>query len=154
MTGQDRTGKTGRKSKVLFDSIDLEILELLTSNEPMGVLEVAKRINLTHQNLKTHLEKLLKLNLVTYLEIGSSTAPKNKIELTTIASKAYQAMIYDIYSEAEKIVFTHTELKPFNAFLENLRKAKKITFEKETLAKIIQDLNFKKELKKNDNQKG
>ena len=54
---------SGRKSKVLVDSIDLDILTTLNHysyNLGLGVLELAEKINLTHQNLKRHLEKLIK----------------------------------------------------------------------------------------------
>lgn len=73
---------SGRKSKVLVDSIDLDILTTLNPysyNLGLGVLELAEKINLTHQNLKRHLEKLIKARLVLTLTSSGS----NKISLVT-----------------------------------------------------------------------
>ncbi len=64
----------GRKSKVLFDSIDLKILETLSETyDGIGVLDLAKKMNLTHQNLKKHLEKLLKARLIMTIKTTAST---------------------------------------------------------------------------------
>jgi len=55
----------GQRASVLFDSIDLEILERLDKyNQGMGVLELATALKIKHKNLKPHIDKLRKLELI------------------------------------------------------------------------------------------
>lgn len=133
--------KTGRKSKVLIDSIDLKILKLLTkSHEPIGVLDIADKINLTHQNLKQHLEKLIKSDLIVSIKTRYSDSPKNKIELTTISSAFFNDVVLSDMSETERLMRINNEIKPFNNFLKILDKIDNLEFEKTTLAEIISEL--------------
>ena len=75
----------GERGRVLFDSIDLQILELLNGEKYFGVLELTKSLRIKHKNLKPHLEKLMKANLVwamrpdeagKFLLFAPSTIPK------------------------------------------------------------------------------
>ncbi len=51
--------KVGEKSKTLFDLIDFEIAGILIREQPVSVLELAKKLgNMKHANLKNHLDKL------------------------------------------------------------------------------------------------
>jgi hypothetical protein len=78
--------KEKRKRGVPYlDSVDLEILEYLSNanwNERdlvgYGVLEVANHLQLNHNNLKPHIDKLLHLNLITIQE--KPIFKENKIE--------------------------------------------------------------------------
>lgn len=57
------------KGSVLFDSIDLKILELLrkrhnTTFGGLKVYEIAKELKIRHKSLKPHIDKLRSLNLI------------------------------------------------------------------------------------------
>jgi len=60
----------GQRAIVLLDSIDLEILEEIKksygvkSYNGLGILELANALNIKHNNLKPHLDKLRYLNLI------------------------------------------------------------------------------------------
>ena len=54
----------GRKSKILIDSIDFEILIRVSNKNKYWVLYLAEKIGLTHTNIKNHLVKLTKMELV------------------------------------------------------------------------------------------
>jgi DNA-binding MarR family transcriptional regulator len=62
--------KVGERARILFDDIDLKILNLLNKNlenNPnvfYSVLELADKLYLKHKNLKPHIDKLLMLELV------------------------------------------------------------------------------------------
>ena len=61
--------KVGIRSKILFDEIDLRIIQLLNNpknNDGLGVLEIAKWFGVMHNNLKPHLDKLLSLGLILF----------------------------------------------------------------------------------------
>ena len=126
---------SGRKSKVLMDSIDLEILDILDryNQEDIGVLELAEKINLTHQNLKKHLEKLIRLDLVDPI----TTKGSNKISLVT----------FRMFSECgdPKIEKRAKELEIVRSFL---KKVNTLDYEKETIAKLSKELKKKKKKSK------
>lgn len=57
--------KNGERAKILFDSIDLEVLKKLnTSSDGIGVLDLAKQLKLSHISLKPHIDKLIHLELI------------------------------------------------------------------------------------------
>ncbi len=132
----------GRKSKVLFDSIDLKILEILDNyyskhqEKGMGILELTKRIKLTHQNLKTHLEKLIKTGVILTITFPNS----NRIELVT--PKVFMSIKdKDIQKDAEE----HEVLLSF------LRKANSLETEKKTISQISKEMK-KEKLKERINE--
>jgi DNA-binding Lrp family transcriptional regulator len=131
---------TGRKSKVLIDSIDLDILTTLNDysyNLGLGVLELAEKIKLTHQNLKRHLEKLVKARLVFPLTYSSS----NKINLVTCY------WFHDLYDgdNAEKV---KKDIEEYEVILAFLKKINSLDYEKETISKISKEIkdNFSKRI--------
>lgn len=137
---------SGRKSKVLVDSIDLDILTTLNPysyiNIGLGVLELAKKINLTHQNLKRHLEKLIKARLVLTLTSSGS----NKISLVT------PYYFHDYNGDNEEQI--KKDVEEYEAILSFLKKMNNLDYEKETISKISREMkdnfskriNYKKEL--------
>jgi predicted transcriptional regulator len=56
--------KTGERANILFDSIDLEILETIILNQTLGVLELCNKLRVNHFSLKPHIDRLLSLNLI------------------------------------------------------------------------------------------
>lgn len=130
----------GRKSKVLFDSIDLEIFNTIEKHNQIGVLELAEKINLTHQNLKTHLEKLLRANIITTLT--SHQQEGKKIEFTTITSDFFD----DLY-DGERADLLELERKQLGDFLLYIRTINSLDNEKETLTEIINTLKKKESQK-------
>lgn len=60
----------GERARILFDDIDLKILRLLNHNSEhmpslfSSVMELADTLSLKHKNLKPHIDKLLRLKLV------------------------------------------------------------------------------------------
>lgn len=87
--------KLGRKSKVLFDSIDLDILNILKGlDNPIGVLDLGKKINLTHQNLKPHLEKLIKSDFIIAI-VQKDKFPKNKINMTFNTEREEELIMFN-----------------------------------------------------------
>jgi len=56
--------KAGERAKILFDDIDLKILNLLSRYESLGVLELVDKIQINHNSLKPHFDKLLSLKLI------------------------------------------------------------------------------------------
>lgn len=65
-----RKRNVGEKAKVLLDSLDLEILNLLNTSKykdsaiGYGVLDMVKMLNVTHKTIKPHIDKLKKSNLI------------------------------------------------------------------------------------------
>lgn len=63
--------KVGERAKVLFDSIDLAILELLDySFIGLSVSELVSKLKIKHKNLKPHIDKLRKLELISLWNLG------------------------------------------------------------------------------------
>ncbi len=59
--------RIGERAEILFDSIDLEILNILNedrNNEGVGVLDLVNKLDIKHNSLKPHLDKLVTLNLI------------------------------------------------------------------------------------------
>ena len=138
----------GRKSKVLFDSIDLKILETLSETyDGIGVLDLAKKMNLTHQNLKKHLEKLLKARLIMTIKTTASTdkTQVGKIKLHTVLSGIMESYIDEFPEEAKNLI---KEREEFSATIKILKKISGLDYEKETLREIINELAKSKIKKK------
>jgi hypothetical protein len=91
--------KEKRKRGVPYlDSVDLEILELLDSpnwnvKKDLGgwsVLDIVEKLEIQHNNLKPHIDKLLKLNLIClkdlseYKNRGEKNIKIKKVGLTSI----------------------------------------------------------------------
>lgn len=142
----------GRKSKVLFDSIDLEILRTIEeagkSGSETGVLDLAKAIDLTHSNLKKHLEKLSKARLVI---IGQITSGNNRrLVLETPVSLYDKTNGEDITEEEIK------DIADYKAFVRLAEKLNEVEFVKETLYEISREMakekkkhiDYPKELKR------
>lgn len=64
--------KVGWKSKTSFDFIDMDIMSLLLREQPLAVLELGRKMNLPHNNLKRHLDKLLKSKLIKRVGVPKS----------------------------------------------------------------------------------
>lgn len=143
----------GRKSKVLFDSIDLEILEKVTNKPNLGVLELTEEIGLTHQNLKQHLEKLMRAGLIVVGEVG--VGKHGKIALMTSGSFLYEDWADTLREEGE---FEEAEaieegIKEFAIVMKYLRKVGNLDYEKEKLKEIIKELKLKKKKSKKKTKK-
>ena len=46
------------KSKTLIDSIDYDIMKVLSKNKRLTITELRNKIGLTHSNLTTHMKRL------------------------------------------------------------------------------------------------
>lgn len=134
--------KPGRKSKVLFDSIDLEILQYLDnevyddSQRGISVLDLTKAIGLTHQNLKIHLEKLLRAGLIMAIQNSKST----KIGLISPENYAHLLADLDLPEEAEPF---RKKLEDYRILLKFLKLVRGLDFERETLRNINNQLKTK-----------
>lgn len=66
--------KVGERARILFDDIDLKILRLLNNNSEhgynvfYGIMELADKLFLKHKNLKPHIDKMIKLKLVSIVK--------------------------------------------------------------------------------------
>lgn len=122
----------GRKSKVLVDSIDLEILEYLDRHPHTSVLDLAEKIDITHANLKKHIEKLSKSGLICPWESYGTT----RITLSTI-----KALDEELETPNERKV-----IQEYESFLKIVRQINSQDWTKRTLASIARELREKKKL--------
>jgi len=79
--------KVGERGNILFDTIDFEIAGILLREQPVAVLELAKKLgNMKHANLKKHLDKLEAepLKLITKKQV-----PKSRKILISLNEKIY-----------------------------------------------------------------
>lgn len=143
-----------KRARIYFDSIDLEILELLNNrkNEQNNyegsyqVLEVAEKLNLNHKNLKPHIDKLRKLDLI-FVYSDSN----NRILLSTPSAYFDFLNEIDYYTDGggtEKEYKREKEKKErFENIIGVLREVRKIYIE-EKQSKILElDLRKVKSLK-------
>lgn len=143
-----------------LDSIDLEILEYLSGANlgerdlvGYGVLEVANHLQLNHNNLKPHINKLLQLNLITIqektifkdnqIEKDDNGNIKYKIVLASkkVANQYWMDEIFtgadeeekETYEEAEKenIYFDYVIkcLRDIRQYFYDIEKKKQIDFD-------------------------
>lgn len=110
------TGRKGERAKILFDSIDLEILKILTREE-LSVLELGEKLELNHKNLKPHLDKLLSLNFIfPYKTIHG------KIRLISVIKNVEDDPDYQFDSDdfSQDLVKKIENLKIFIEIMENI----------------------------------
>lgn len=82
-----RKRKVGEKGNILFDTVDFEIAGILIREQPVAVLELAKKLgNMKHANLKKHLDKLeaAPLRLIKRKQV-----PKSRKILISLNEKIY-----------------------------------------------------------------
>lgn len=96
--------KVGEKSKTLFDFIDFEIAGILIREQPVSVLELAKKLgNMKHANLKRHLDKLEASPLRL---IKRENVPKSRKILISLNDKTYTKdrvkMLLDMFDSSGK----------------------------------------------------
>jgi len=127
----------------LFDSIDLEILEMLDkSNQGMGVLELATALKIKHKNLKPHIDKLRKLELIFIYKHTD-----NKIYLWTGMANMRENFDMDFWSVCDtqkEVDNLQKEIEEQEALLKYLKKVK--TFEYETEMQKGLELDLRKGL--------
>lgn len=139
---------TGERAETYFDSIDLQILEKLNypkniNNSPEGlsVLELAETLKIKHKNLKPHIDKLLRLNL-----IFAYKDDKNKLRLMTgSANVEYTfggdvSVITDNLKEQEEI---RNSLREEETILKYLKKVRELKREEDLKKEIEIDLRKK-----------
>jgi len=133
----------GQRASVLFDSIDLEILEMLDkSNQGMGVLELATALKIKHKNLKPHIDKLRKLELIFIYKHTD-----NKIYLWTGMANMRENFGMDFWSVCntqKEVDNLQKEIEEQEALLKYLKKVK--TFEYETEMQKGLELDLRKGL--------
>lgn len=65
----------GERSRVIIDTIDLDILDILNMSKNqngLGVMELKEEIGIAHNSLKPHIEKLIKLGLISFEQVKKS----------------------------------------------------------------------------------
>ena len=76
----------GERANILFDDIDLKIVKIINdySNNGIGVIDLSKKLNITHISLKPHIDKLIHLELIFMVKNNEDRAVlkpnKNDIE--------------------------------------------------------------------------
>ena len=98
--------KVGERAEILIDTIDLEILEYLNGAES-GILELANYLNINHKNLKPHIEKLIRANLLSVLDERDSE--KSPRRITIISSE-----VFSEHKEGENCKVFRNILKKIN----------------------------------------
>lgn len=79
--------KVGQKSKILFDQTDIDIIKVLHKEQPIAVLELAKKLgNMKHANLKKHLD-MLESNSMTLIK--RENVPKSRKILVSLNEEIY-----------------------------------------------------------------
>lgn len=137
-----------------LDSIDLEILEFL--DEPnykenkngWGVLDIVDKLEIKHNNLKPHIDKLLKLNLIVmidmsnYISKGKNVMQEKKVGLSTIKANNdyWKDNVADFEKDKEEIKEVNKENDYFNAIIKCLQNIRKIFYEKENEEYLEMDL--------------
>jgi len=127
--------KVGERAEILVDSIDLQILEVLENSEVgIGVLELAHRLNINHNSIKPHLEKLMRIKLIL-----SKQGFNRKIFLLS-PSSYYATYINEIHGDDKWGKEFKDYRTKFNNFLEILNKINNLGIEKQTLYEINEEL--------------
>lgn len=128
----------GERAESYFDSIDLQILELLTTaqnerNNPEGysVLDIADKLKVKHNSLKPHIDKLINLNLV-----FAYSDENKKLRLWTGIANMY-----------------YTWNNDFSSVANTLEEQKKYRKENEEQIAFIEYLKKVREIKRNENLK-
>lgn len=129
--------KIGERAIILFDSIDIEILDQLNSSKDgISVLQLADRLSLRHNSLKPHLDKLRQIGV-----IFAYRNQEGKILLYTGMENVNQLDRgdFDTDKEYEEVV---QEAQKQRDLLNYLRKVRNLSYEKE-ISKAI-DMDFRK----------
>jgi hypothetical protein len=144
--------KVGERAEILLDSIDLEILKKIKSGyginggyDGIGVLELANILNIKHNSLKPHLDKLMFLNL-----IFSYKNSQNKVMLGCGMEniKELSEFEFDSKKEYEEAL---KEAEHQQTLIKYLEKIKTYYHEKEMKNLIDFDLRKKNDLPKQIN---
>jgi len=56
--------KVGQKSRPIITKIDLDILEYIKERDDLGVMKLKDLVNINHQNIKSHLDRLQEFSLI------------------------------------------------------------------------------------------
>jgi len=138
--------KEKRKRGVPYlDSVDLEILEFLdtpnysANKNGWGVLDVVKKLEIQHNNLKPHIDKLLKLNLICVVDLSSyKTKGKKVIENKKVGLSSVRARndywfenYADFEGEKEYLEEAKQENEYFKFVLKCLRDIRSYFYNKE-----------------------
>ena len=114
-------------------------MELLDKDElGLRVLDIAEKLKVSHSNLKRHLDKLLKVELVVLYELVEPSNKKPKIFLISPIN------MNEVYSDME-ITKEHKELltkreERYRKAIELLRDVRKIDVNKQMLDSLDMDL--------------
>jgi len=154
----------GERAETYFDSIDLQILEKLNTAqnvngnpEGFGILELANALNIKHKNLKPHIDKLRKLDLIFAYKNSD-----NKLYLWTGKANVFYHLENDlslITENPEEEQKLQRELNKKEALLEYLKKVRELSIAEEVQKAIETDfrkiksklplqVDYKKELKR------
>ena len=129
----------GQRANVLFDSIDLEILNMLDkSNQGMGVLELATSLGIKHKNLKPHIDKLRKLELIFIYKNND-----NKIYLWTGMANMRENFVmnfWDVCDTQKEVDALSKEIQEQEALIKYLKKVKNFEYETEMQKGLELDL--------------
>jgi len=69
--------RVGERSEVILSVLDAEILlQIFESGEGIGIMELKNKLNIAHNSLKPHIDKLTTLNLIKQ-EITPKSRKKN-----------------------------------------------------------------------------
>lgn len=142
-----RKRNVGERAETYFDSIDLQILEKLDTaqninNQPngFGILELANALNIKHKNLKPHIDKLIKLEL-----IFAYKSNEDKLYLWTGRANMEYNFDYDfsmITDNLKKQEEMRKELEEEETLLKYLKKVRGLSY-KDSLKKSI-ETDFRK----------
>jgi len=102
--------KIGMRAEILLDEIDLAILDIAKSKEVhgLGVLELAREINLSPKSLFPHLRKLINADLV----VATRERKFNRLELSDgeffdkdllVKDQEFITNKYNVYNVLKKI---------------------------------------------------
>lgn len=111
-------GKIGMRGRVLFDEIDLRIIQKLNHDNGMGVLELAKWMGIMHNNMKPHIDKLISLGLV-------SINQNNEGKAVLIAGKEKEQDIFLKYLANSNMYVFDKEMQKFMKIDLRTKEAKK-----------------------------
>jgi len=122
--------KVGERAEVLIDTIDLEILRILEYTS-YGVLELAEKLKIQHKNLKPHLEKLIKSELIITSKTTASTNKKDIGKISLFSPNLFP----DDEKEYIKMQENH------KVFLSFLWKIKNRNYESQTIRELSKELD-------------
>lgn len=150
--------KEKRKRGVPYlDNVDLEILEFLdtpnysANTYGWGVLDIVNKLNIQHNNLKPHIDKLLRLNLIcvvdksSYRKKGKKIIENKKVGLISVRARN-EDYIRDFEGDIEHKDFikeAKEESEYFKVILKCLRDIRSYFYNKENEDYLNLDLRSK-----------